>query len=103
MALSEPHADYTSALVSGAKEDYLVKLGWYDTDGPSTGTIGISMSSTATINSIAYTPCLTKPPTIRESISLEDYTSSLGNVTIECVDFPTTVSTFGLSNSAWLF
>ena len=103
MALSQPHADYTSALVSGVKEDYLVKLNWYDSDDASTGTVGISMRSSATINSISYTPAILKAPTIREGIDLKAYTSSFGNVTIECTDFSTAVSTFPLTNSATLF
>jgi len=74
MALSQPHADYTSALVSGVKEDYLVKLNWYDSDDASTGTVGISMRSSATINSISYTPAILKAPTIREGIDLKAYT-----------------------------
>ena len=103
MALTAPHTDYTTALSSGAKEDYLVKLNWYDSDDASTGTVGISMRSSATINSISYTPAILKAPTIREGIDLKAYTSSFGNVTIECTDFSTAVSTFPLTNSATLF
>ena len=103
MALSQPHADYTSALVSGVKEDYLVKLNWYDTDGPATGTVGLSMSTGAIINSVYYTPCIMKPPVIRESIDLKGYTSTFGNVSIECSDFPSSLSSFPLGNGAGLF
>ena len=103
MALSQPHADYTSALVSGVKEDYLVKLNWYDTDGPATGTVGLSMSTGAIINSVYYTPCILKPPVIRESIDLKGYTSTFGNVSIECSDFPSSLSSFPLGNGAGLF
>lgn len=103
MALSAPHADYTSALISGVKEDYLVKLNWYDTDGPATGTVGLSMSTSEIINSVYYTPCIMKPPVIREKINLKDYTSSFGNVTIECSDFLTSLSSFPLDNASGLF
>ena len=101
MALSQPHADYTSALTSGMIEDYLVILSYYNAS--SSGSVGISLKTSATFNSIEYTPCIIKAPTIREKIDLKNYTSSFGNVTIDCVDFPTSVSTFDLSNDAGFF
>ena len=101
MALSQPHADYTSALASGMIEDYLVILHYYNASA--NGTVGISMRTEATINSVEYTPCITKAPIIREKIDLKSYRSSFGNVTLDCVDFPTSVSTFDLSNNANFF
>jgi len=101
MALTQPHADYTSALSSGMIEDYLVILNYYNSS--SSGTVGISLRTEETINSVEYTPCITKAPVIREKIDLKNYTSSFGNVTLDCVDFPTSVSTFDLSNDAGFF
>ena len=107
MALTQPHADYTSALASGMAEDYLVLLHYYDSDGGgSTGQIGISLNSTASItfNSIStsFTPALMSPPVIREKIDLKSYTSSVGNVSLTIADFATSLSTFPLTNSAGL-
>ncbi len=105
MALAQPHADYTSALASGMQEDYLVVLHYYHAS--SSGQIGLSMNSTATIsvNSVntKFTPAIMNVPTIREKIDLKRYTASLGNITLQIADFPTSVSTFDLSNSAGLF
>ena len=101
MALSQPHADYTSALASGMIEDYLVILHYYNASA--NGTVGISMRTEETINSVEYTPCITKAPVIREKIDLKTYQSSFGNVVLDCADFPTSVSTFDLSNDANYF
>lgn len=105
MALSQPHADYTSALTSGMIEDYLVVMHYYNAS--SSGQIGLSLNSSATITvnsaSTKFTPAIMTVPTIREKIDLKRYISSLGNITLTVADFPTSVSTFDLTNSAGLF
>jgi hypothetical protein len=105
MALSQPHADYTSALASGMIEDYLVVMHYYNSGG--NGQIGLSLNSSATISvnstSTKFTPAIMNVPTIREKIDLKRYRSSLGNITLTVADFPTSVSTFDLTNSAGLF
>jgi len=105
MALSQPHADYTSALTSGMIEDYLVVLHYYNSS--SSGQVGISLntSSSITINSAStsFTPAIMSPPTIREKIDLRTYKSSVANISLSVADFPTSESTFPLSNDAGLF
>tara|TARA_A100000172_G_scaffold80972_1_gene72157 strand:+ start:1835 stop:4141 length:2307 start_codon:yes stop_codon:yes gene_type:complete len=108
MALSQPHANYTTALnnasSAGLDEDYLMILE-YKTSS-SSGKVGLSMDYSGNITddedssgtTVSFTPCITSSPSIREKINIKNYTSSIGNVTVNIVDFENSVSTFSLSN-----
>ena len=109
MALSQPHANYTTALnnasSAGLDEDYLIILEYKDSS--SGGKIGLSMDYSGNITddedgssaTVSFTPCITSSPSIREKIDLKNYSSSIGNVTVNIVDIETSESTFPLSNN----
>ena len=109
MALSAPHSNYTTALnnasSSGLDEDFLIILEYKTSSG--SGKVGLSMDHSGNITddedssgtTVSFTPCITSSPKIREKIDIKSYTSSVGNVAVNIVDFLVTESTFPLTNN----
>jgi len=85
MSLSFP-AGYSSNLGTAVRENYLVRI--YNNLG---NFLALSMEDTV-VNSVQYYGVLKKAPTIRESLNIQETSSSLSNVTVEAVNWQYTVS-----------
>ncbi len=85
MSLSFP-AGYSSNLGTAVRENYLVRI--YNNLG---NFLALSMEDTV-VNSVQYYGVLKKAPTIRESVNIQETSSSLSNVTVEAVNWQYTAS-----------
>ena len=111
MALSAPHSDYTSALASGMKENWLVQI--YRVDSPSVSNsnflglsfqdVTITADAGGSARSWAFYGVITNKPTIRENYSIENSVVATSNVKLNLANFtyssnPVSEELFGGSN-----
>ena len=111
MALPAPHSDYTSALASGMKENWLVQI--YRVDSPSVSNsnflglsfqdVTITADAGGSARSWAFYGAITNKPSIRESYSIENSKVATSSVRLDLANFtyssnPVSEELFGGSN-----
>lgn len=82
------HSDYSTALASPFKENWVVRL--YKNDGTY---IGISFADVTMGDSVSYIGAILNAPNIRESVDFSTGKAQTGNMTLEVADYAISSST----------